>query len=200
MKKRILQKKNRIKLIKYSIAVIFIIAIIISIILIVYFKVKSSKDIDSSNINIKRIENQVYYYLEKKTINSKIDYTSGDSKEIEQKIDTEFMMILTDSKQSDKEKDILNYATLIILNSTIKIDKNETDLNYFDIFNESMVNEFEKNPDGSKYPLCKFEFFKNGTISEIYLPKDMDKYNAQVMIELINNIIVKYIRKENEDK
>ena len=195
--------KNRINIIKSSIGIIFVIVVITSLLLIGYFKFnlfKSSKDIDSSNINIKRMKNQVYYYLEKKTIKSKVGYSSGDSKEIEQIIDTEFMVILTDTKQSDKGKDILNYATLVILNSKIKMENNETDLNYFDIFNESMVSEFEQNPNGSQYPLSKFEFFQNGTISKIYLPKDMDKYNAQVTIELINNIIVKYIRKKKEDK
>ena len=48
--------------------------------------------------------------------------------------------------------------------------------------------------------MSKFSFFENGTISEINLPKDMDKYHAQVMIELIDNIVVKLIRNEKEEK
>ena len=65
---------------------------------------------------------------------------------------------------------------MIILDSSGKIGENSTKLNSFNIFDELIVNEFELNPNGSQYPMGKFSFFKNGTISEIELPNDMDKY------------------------
>ena len=78
--------------------------------------------------------------------------------------------------------------------------ENTTKLNSFNIFDEETINEFESNPNSTKFPMSKFSFFENGTISEINLPKDMDKYHAQVMIELIDNIVVKLIRNEKEEK
>ena len=63
-----------------------------------------------------------------------------------------------------------------------------------DIFNESMVSEFEQNPNGSQYPLSKFEFFQNGTISKIYLPKYMDKYNkSPYFVMLIIGFVIGFI-------
>ena len=86
------------------------------------------------------------------------------------------------------------------MDSSGKIGENSTKLNSFNIFDELIVNEFELNPNGSQYPMGKFSFFKNGTISEIELPNDMDKYNAQVIIELINNVVVKIIRNKKEEE
>ena len=48
--------------------------------------------------------------------------------------------------------------------------------------------------------MAKFVYFENGTIIDINLPKDMDQYNAQAMIELINNAVLKLSRNKKEDK
>ena len=193
--------KSKKNIIKYSIG-IFLSLIMISIVLfyiLFKFNIFESKNIYNLDIQIKREENQAYYYKEKKIIKSKVIHTSDNLEEIEQIIDTTFMVVLTDSIK-DNEANTINHANLIILDSKAKINQNETKLNSFNIFNESILNEFESSPNGSKYPISKFIFFKNGTIKEIYLPKDMDQYNAQLMVELIDNIVIKLTRNKKEDE
>lgn len=192
---------NKKKIIIIFISIILVIAII-SAILILHFKFrwfKKDEDIYTLPINIITEVNQVTYFTEKKIITSNILYSSGKNEELGQIINTEFMVALTESI-TDKEENTINYATLIILDSNGKIGENSTKLNSFNIFDELIVNQFELNPNGTQYPMGKFSFFKNGTISEIKLPNDMDKYNAQAIIELINNIIVKITRNKKEEE
>ena len=190
---------------KFIISISLILAIInLSFISILLFKFclskKNDEDIYSLPISIIREENQVTYFTERKTIKSEISYTSRRKEEILQLINTDFMAILTDSIEDKKENTTINYASLIILDSKGKIHENETKLNSFNIFDELILNEFESSPNGTKYPMGQFSFFKNGTIAEIKLPNDMDKYNAQVIIELINNIVVKIVRNKKEEE
>ena len=102
-------------------------------------------------------------------------------------------------KRKLSNKDILNTATLIPLKSKVKMEDKETPLNSFNIFDRKVVEEFESNPDGSKYSMALFHFFDNGTIKDINLPKEMDKDTAQNMIDLINNVITKLFRNKTED-
>ena len=120
-------------------------------------------------------------------------YTSGELEEIENIVDTDFVVMITN------KKDLLNSADLVILKSKTKIKDKEASLNSFDIFNETTIKEFEENPDGSKYPMAEFHFYDNGTIENIYLPKEMSKEEAQNMIDLINNVIPKLSRNKTED-
>ena len=90
--------------------------------------------------------------------------------------------------------------TLVILDSKVKFGEKETKLNSFDIFDEKQIKEFESNPNGTIVPLAKFSYFENGTIIDINLPEDMDQYNTQAMIELINNVVPKLSRNKKEDK
>ncbi len=48
--------------------------------------------------------------------------------------------------------------------------------------------------------MAKFSYFENGTLIDINLPVDMDQYNAQALIELINNAVPKLSRNKKEDK
>ena len=192
---------NKRNSIKYILGIILGLALISSAFFIVDYKFdlfKSSKDIYSLDIKIKRAKNLIDFFREKKTIKTKVAYTTGEFNEAEQIINTDFITLITDSKFISDT--ILYNASTIILNSTVKMEKNETELNSFNIFDELVVKEFEKNPNGSKYPLGKFKFFKNGTITQIQLPKDMDLYNAQIIVELINNTVLKWTRSKKEDK
>ena len=50
-------------------------------------------------------------------------------------------------------------------------------------------------PKDYSQSICKFSFYENGSLAEIYLTNDMDFYNATSMVDLIENIIPKISRK-----
>ena len=196
-------KLNKKKILILSITISVAIALITTIFLVGYFKFNWFKDQYDLDIKIKNFANQADYFSEKRIIKSKVLYTSGDSDEREQIIDTNFVVILTDRKKINITKggeSHINNATLIILDSKIKIGEKQTNLNSFNIFDEKQLTEFESNPSGSVYPMAQFSYYENGTIIDINLPEDMDRYNAQSMAELINNVIPKLSRKKKEDR
>ena len=142
---------------------------------------------------VKREPNSVEFFTETKTIKTKMAYSSGELEELENKIQTDFAVMLTNKKDS------LNTANIVLLKSKTRMKDKEASLNSFNIFDETIVKEFEENPDGSKYPLAEFHFFDNGTIYDINLPEEMTKEEAQNMVDLINNVIPKLIRNKTED-
>ena len=142
---------------------------------------------------VKREPNSVEFFTETKTIKTKMAYTSGELEELENKVQTDFAVMLTNKKDS------LNTANIVLLKSKTRMKDKEASLNSFNIFDETIVKEFEENPDGSKYPLAEFHFFDNGTIYDINLPEEMNKEEAQNMVDLINNVIPKLIRNKTED-
>ena len=204
------------KKILYLIVISFIILVIITMIIVIgyhkfnWFKKaneEDDKDIYDLNIKIKSSVNQVDYFSETKKIKSKVAYTSGESDEQEQIIITNFAVFITDkttngnnNTNSTNFTTVIKNSTLVILDSTVKFRENETNLSSFDIFDEKQVKEFESNPNGTIYPMSKFSFFENGTILDIYLPENLDQYSAQVMLELINNVVPKLSRNRKEDK
>ena len=121
-------------------------------------------------------------------------YTSGELEELENKVQTDFAVMLTNKEDS------LNTANIVLLKSKTRIKNKEASLNSFDIFDENVVKEFEENPDGSKFPIAEFHFFDNGTIYDINLPEEMTKEEAQNMVDLINNVIPKLTRNKTEDE
>ena len=199
-------KKKKILVI---IAITFVAFVILTAIFLIgclkfgWFK-KSDDDRYDLDVKIKRTVNQVDYFTETKKIKSKVAYTSGELEEQEQIIDTNFAVILTDKTDKFNSQNNMtikmNNATLVILDSKVKYGGKETKLNSFNIFDEEQIKEFELNPSGATHPIAKFSYFENGTIIVINLPEDMDQYNAQAMIELINNVIPKLSRSKKEDK
>ena len=143
---------------------------------------------------VKRELDSVEYFTETKTIKTKLAYTSGELEELENKVQTDFAVMLTNKNDS------LNTANIVLLKSKTRIKDKEASLNSFDIFDENVVKEFEENPDGSKYPIAEFHFFDNGTIYDINLPEEMTKEEAQNMVDLINNVIPKLTRNKTEDE
>lgn len=109
------------------------------------------------------------------------------------------MVVQTDKKRSTNEKDLIKNATLVILDAKANIKNEPKDIISFNIFNESIVNEFKSNPNGELYPMSIFSFYENGTINNIKLPNNMNKNNAFIIIELIEKIIPKLSRNKTED-
>jgi hypothetical protein len=143
---------------------------------------------------VKRELDSVEYFTETKTIKTKLAYTSGELEELKNKVQTDFAVMLTNKEDS------LNTANIVLLKSKTRMKDKEASLNSFDIFDKTVVKEFEENPDGSKYPIAEFHFFDNGTIYDINLPEEMTKEEAQNMVDLINNVIPKLTRNKTEDE
>lgn len=195
----VIQPKNT-KKIKIAIALVASLTIIASAILLVgYFKFNWFKsEIYNIDAKISRNAYQANYFSETKTINTRIGFTSGITQDNEQKIYTNFMVMQKDRKEL-KNNDFLNTATLVILDTKLE-NKNELkEINSFNIYNEENIKEFESNPDGAKYPMAVFSFYENGTIADILLPNNMDNYNAQTIIELIESVIPRLTRNRTED-
>lgn len=104
--------------------------VITTVLLVGYFKFnwfKSEPDEYDIDIKIQSFSNQVNYFTEKKTITSKVVYSSGEVDEKEQLVDTNFIVILTDrnklnSTHRRRRADFINNATLVILDSKVKIE------------------------------------------------------------------------------
>ena len=193
------QRSRKTKYIKLGILLTTIAAIITTIVLLFgHYKYGLFQSEIYQVTNIKRELYSEEYYTETKTIKSKLSYTSGELDERVQKIEKNFIVMIT-NKEELPNKDILNTATLVVLKSNLELEGKQSPLNSFNIFDEKVVEEFEKNPDGEKYPMSVFHFYENGTIKDINLPKEMDKENAESIIDLINNVMPKLVRNRTED-
>ena len=149
--------------------------------------------------DIIRNVNQANFFTETKVINTKIALTGDQYEESNYKIDNNFMVFLNGRKEIGK-KDYLNTASFVLLKSKLTYKEGEKDLPSFDLFDKEKLEEFNLNPDGSKYPVAFFSFYENGTINEIKLPDNMDKYNAETILELIEKVIPKLSRNRTEDE
>ena len=146
---------------------------------------------------INRVSYQANYFSESKNIKTALTFSNGNHVEKDASITTNFIVYLTDRQKM--QNTYLNTASLIILDSHVKSPDADQDLTSFNIFEESTLKELEANPDGSKYPIAIFSFLEDGTIKEIKLPNNMDKYNADSIVELIGNVIPKLTRNRTED-
>ena len=192
----ILPPKKSKKLI-YVISITTAIALITaSVLLVGYFKFNwFQNEIYKIDANITRSVYQANYFSETKTAKTKYSFTSGQTEEKENVINTNFIVLLHE-KVPLKNNEYLNTASLVILDA--KLDGEE--LSSFDIFNEAKIKEFEENPDGTKYPMAMFSFYEDGKIAEIKVPNTMDRYNAESIEALIESIIPKLTRNRTEDE
>ena len=191
-------KSNKIK---YAIAIItgVLITAAVSVILVGHFKFDWFKsETYKIEANIQRSNFKANYFSEEKNMNIKVSFSNGQKEEKEFFISTNFVVILTERKELGKG-DFLNTASLVILDSNLKTAEEEIKLTKFQIFDESTIKELESNPDGSKYPMSIFTFHEDGTLEDIKLPDNMDKYNADSIVELIKNVIPKLTRNRKED-
>mgnify|MGYP007070204904 CR=1 FL=1 len=166
-----------------------------TVLLVGYFKFNWFKnEMYKIDANISRNVYQVNYFSETKTAKTKYSFTSGETEEKENVINTNFIVLL--HEKTPTENGFIVTASLVILDA--KLDGEE--LTSFDIFNEAKIKEFEKNPDGTKYPMAKFTFYEDGKIIDIKVPNTMDRYNAESVEALIESIIPKLTRNRTEDE
>jgi len=181
--------------IKYAIAIISstVVLAVVTTLLIGHFKFDWFKSENRINLNINRNVYQANYFTEKKIINTKFFFEEGPYMKKQYTLDSKFVVFLTE------KKDNLNTAILVLLSSKMKSEEGVNQLGHLNIFDENEIKEFEANPDGSKYPIAVFKFYDDGKIEEIKLPNNMDEYNAESIIELIEKIIPNVSINKNED-
>ena len=166
----------------------------VTTLLIGHFKFDWFKS-DSYKIDAK-INRSVYqanYFSEKKTVTTKYSFENGDAEQKEYIVDNNFVVFLTG------KKDKLNTAALVLLSSTMTYEEKVHELAHLNMFDEEQIKDLEANPDGAKYPMAVFTFTDDETIAEIKLPNNMDEFNAESIVELIQKVIPKLTRSRKED-
>ena len=168
-------------------------------ILIAKYKYNFFKDEIYKVAEIKRDPDTTEYFIETKTMSSKLAYNTGESRESEQIIDSKFVVMIMD-RQNLENDDYLNTAGLIILESKIQMEGKEAELDSLNIFDDEVMKEFEENPESSKYPMAIFHFYKNGTLKDIKVPANSTKDDIQNMVDLIKKVAPKLTRNRTEDE
>ena len=160
------------KKLKIAIALVTSIAIIATtVILVGYFKFHwFQSEIYNVDANISRISFQTDYFTETKKVTTKTTFTSGDAEEKEVTLTTNFMVV-----QNEKVDD-LNKASIFILDSRLKSEAQEKEIN------------------------SEIWFFDNGKIKDIKLPSNIDQHNANSIIELVESVVPKLTRNRTEDE
>ena len=186
-------KPNKIK-----IALILLVSLLLvattTILLVGHFKFDWFKsDEYKIDAKINRSLYQANYFSEKKSLYTKFIFAGGNSEEREYILDNNFVVFLTE------KKDKINTAILVLLSSTAIAEDKIQELPHLNMFDEEQIKELEANPDGTKYPMAVFKFTDEGKIEEIKLPYDMDQYNAESIIDLINKTTPKLLRNKKED-
>ena len=156
------------KKLKIAIALVTSIAIIATtVILVGYFKFHwFQSEIYNVDANISRISFQTDYFTETKKVTTKTTFTSGDAEEKEVTLTTNFMVV-----QNEKVDD-LNKASIFILDSRLKSEAQEKEINSFN----------------------------DGKIKDIKLPSNIDQHNANSIIELVESVVPKLTRNRTEDE
>ena len=182
--------------IKYAIAIITttLALAVVSTLLIGHFKFDWFK---SNNYKIDaQINRSVYqsnYFSEKKTVKTQFSLPSGTLEQKTYVLDSNFVVFLTE------KKDDFNTAILILLDSIMTSEEGKKELAHLNLFNDEEIKQLEKDPDGAKYPMAIFQFYDDGKIEMIKLPNNMDEYNAETIIDLIEKVTPKLSRNRKED-
>jgi hypothetical protein len=180
-------KPNKLKIALSILASTLIVATITTL-LVGHFKFDWFKsDEYKIDAHINRSIFQANYFSEKKTINSKFSYDDFSEEKV-YVVDNDFVVYLTDKKGD------LNTATLVLLGATVSVDNEIHELPHLNMFDEEQIKALESNPDGAKYPMAVFKFTDDGEIKEINLPNNMDDYNAETIVGLINKVTPKLSR------
>ena len=195
---------------------IFLSLIIISFIILMigYFYFDWFKKKQDLVVQIKREENLVTRYLETKKA-SNIYYADKGTKIQNYTIETDFIVALNKKTKLSyfREIDYLYEAFLLIINIS-KINETHIDnlggINIYDetksindllyINNELLFNVNENNSlntlnnsinNQSYVPFCKFYFYENGTLGDIYFPNDTNEFYETAILDLIEKVTPK---------
>ena len=190
------KKKKCLKIAAIIISIVVVLTVVF--ILIAKYKYNFFKDEIYKVAEIKRDPDTTEYFIETKTMSSKLAYNTGESRESEQIIDSKFVVMIMD-RQNLENDDYLNTAGLIILESKIQMEGKEAELDSLNIFDDEVMKEFEENPENKNYPMAIFHFYKNGTLKDIKVPANT-KDDIQNMVDLIKKVAPKLTRNRTEDE
>ena len=186
-------KSNKVKIAIALIASTLMVAVVTTL-LIGHFKFDWFKsDEYRIDANISRNLYQANYFSERKTVNTKFTFETGDFEKKEYFVDSKFVVFLVEKQEN------LNTAIIVLLSSMATVDGEAHELGHLNMFDENTLKELEANPDGTKYPMAVFKFSEDGKIQEIKLPNNMDEYNAETIVDLIEKVIPKLSRNRKED-
>ena len=141
---------------------------------------------------------QANYFKENKTIEAAFAFSDGNTTKKNFTVMNDFVVIMGKVKKLRWNR-LLYTAYLIILDSKIKSEDKEYQLSSFNIFDEGTIKAFETDPNGKPHPIAIFRFYENGTVFDIKLPNNTDKFTADTIVELIENVIPKLSRNRTED-
>ena len=210
--------KNKTKINKSKKLIIFLLIffsiIIISciILMIGYFCFDWFKRKQDLMVQIRREENLVTRYLETKKA-SNIYYADNGTKIQNYTIETDFIVALNKKTKLSyfREIDYL-YETFLLIINISKINETSIDnlggINIYDesksindlldinnelLFNTSNENNaFNNSVNNQSYiPFCKFYFYENGTLGDIYFPNGTNEFYEAAILDLIEKVTPK---------
>ena len=207
-------KRKKIIIITISISLFLIIAALILI--IGHFKFDWFTKKNELVLEQNRELNLVARYLEKKYAINYYDLEGLDKKIQNNMISTDFIVGINKRTKINSifdlsEADYLYESFLLVINFTEINETNSEFLGGINIFEESKSAEdliqkndefflnllkkgnqnFNKTDFKENFPICKFYYFKNGTINDIYFPKGMNEFYKTAINDLIEKITPK---------
>lgn len=219
------KKLKRKKTLSIIIISVFASLILITgiIFLIGYFAFNWFKKKQDLIVEIKRDENLVMRYLEVKNVTNYYDIEglSEVQKRKDDSLVTDLIVGINKKTKTEylREIDYLYEAYLLIINISKINDTNYDNLGGLNIYNESIsldelininknlfyINNKNKNfiTNQIYIPFCKFYFYENGTIDDIYFPINTNEFYKSVILDLIEKAIPrlsKSLYKIKEDK
>ena len=201
-------EKKKMNELYLSLLILFCLAVIISVFLIGYFCFNWFQKEPNNIVKIEKEQYQVNYYKEKKRLTSVFneeDKTFKGSTQVED-IDIDFLVIVNLKKRLTYfgTKDYLYNASLLILGTNISNEYENLVTGQFNINDEKEINEMLKNPNITENPFATFSFYENGTLLGIYLPSEITKFTASLIIDLIEKVTPRiskeYFEKEEINK
>jgi len=193
IEEELIQEKKKVnKKLVIGLTIASLIAItVLTTLLVGYFKFEWFQKKQDNIIQNIYHKGQVLLFNEVKTITSEMKTLEG-KEDVEQKIKTDFLVMINSKKKLNYfgEIDNLYNATLVIL----KIGSDE-EIGGLNLLDEKELEKIVKNPEQFEHPIAKFAFYENGTLVDIYIAKDTNRFYASSMVDLIEEIIPRISKK-----
>ena len=188
IEEELIQEKKKVnKKLVIGLAIAGLIAIfVLTTLLVGYFKFEWFQKKQNNVIQNTYHKGQVLLFNEVKTLTTEMK-TIDKNKVVEHTFKTDFLVMINSKKKLKYfgEIDNLYNATLVIL----KMDTTDKEVGGLNLLDEKELENIAKNPEQFEHPIAKFAFYENGTLVDIYIAKDTNRFYASSMIDLIEEII-----------
>ena len=194
IEEELIQEKKKVnKKLVIGLAIAGLIAIfVLTTLLVGYFKFEWFQKKQNNVIQNTYHKGQVLLFNEVKTLTTEMK-TIDKNKVVEHTFKTDFLVMINSKKKLKYfgEIDNLYNATLVIL----KMDTTDKEVGGLNLLDEKELENIAKNPEQFEHPIAKFAFYENGTLVDIYIAKDTNRFYASSMIDLIEEIIPRISKK-----